>query len=123
LVITELSPALAHDLASAGLPDGLLPRYVEMPAPGVARAAGLGIYSRFPIDEKAVTHLVGTQWPAVVVPVPVGSETVTLVAGHAVQPSTDHLGRWRADLAAFRSAERLKGPVLVLANLNSTPWN
>jgi endonuclease/exonuclease/phosphatase (EEP) superfamily protein YafD len=123
LVVTELSAALAHDLAAAGLPDGLLARYVRVPDPGASPASGIGVYSRFPVDEKAVTQLRGTHWPAVVVPVPVGPTTVTLVAGHAVQPSTDHLDRWRRDLAAFRGAERIKGPVLVLVNLNATTWN
>jgi endonuclease/exonuclease/phosphatase (EEP) superfamily protein YafD len=122
LVVTELSSALAHDLAP-GLPEGMLARYVSVPDPGDSPAAGLGIYSRFPIDAEQATHLAGTHWPAVVVPVTVGRTTVTLVAGHAVQPSTDHLDRWRRDLAAFRAAERIKGPVLVLVNLNATPWN
>jgi endonuclease/exonuclease/phosphatase (EEP) superfamily protein YafD len=122
LVVTELSSALAHDL-TPGLPEGMLARYVSVPDPGASPAAGIGIYSRFPIDGKQATRLAGTHWPAVVVPVPVGRTTVTLVAGHAVQPSTGHLDRWRRDLAAFRAAERIKGPVLVLVNLNATPWN
>jgi endonuclease/exonuclease/phosphatase (EEP) superfamily protein YafD len=123
LVVTELSPALAHDLAVAGLPDGMVPRYVRVPESGTSPAGGIGVYSRFTIDEKQVTSLPGTRWPAVVAPVRVGPTTVTLVAGHAVRPSTDHLDRWRRDLAAFGSADQLRGPVLVLVNLNATPWN
>jgi endonuclease/exonuclease/phosphatase (EEP) superfamily protein YafD len=47
---------------------------------------------------------------------------VTLVAGHAVQPSAGGLERWRTDLASFAAAARIPGPVLVLADLNATPW-
>ena len=121
LVVTELSAALAHDLALAGLPAGMVPRWVSVPEPGASPLGGIGIYSRFPVDRA--TPLRGTRLPAVVVRVTVGRTPVTLVAGHAVQPSTDHLDRWRHDLESFRTAESVRGPVLVLANLNATPWN
>jgi len=121
LVVTELSAALAHDLTAAGLPAGMVPRWVSVPEPGGSPTGGIGIYSRFPVDRA--TPLRGTRLPAVVVRVTVGRTPVTLVAGHAVQPSTDHLDRWRHDLESFRTAESVRGPVLVLANLNATPWN
>ena len=121
LVVTELSAQLAHDLAVAGLPDGLAARYVSVPEAGTSPAAGIGVYSRFTVD--GVRPLPGTHWPAVTARVLVGRTPVTLVAGHAVQPSTTHLDRWRRDLSAFRAAELLKGPVLELVNLNATPWN
>lgn len=123
LVVTELSNRLAHDLAAPGLlPDGLVPRYVRVPDDGSA-AGGIGVYSRFAIDEKRVRTLRGTRWPAVVAAVPVGPAVVTLVAGHVARPTSGHLDRWRRDLDAFRGAERIRGPVLVLANLDATPWN
>jgi endonuclease/exonuclease/phosphatase (EEP) superfamily protein YafD len=121
LVVTELSAALAHELTAAGLPDGLTPRYAVVPDGGDPPTAGIGIYSRFAVSDTRV--LPGLEWPGVVTRVMVGRTPVTLVAAHAVQPSTGHLDRWRRDLTAVRSAERIKGPVLVLANLNATPWN
>jgi endonuclease/exonuclease/phosphatase (EEP) superfamily protein YafD len=120
VVVTELTPALAHDLTTAGLARTLAPRYVSVPEGGPA-SAGLAIYSRYPMEE--VHPLPGTQWPAVLARVTAEGTRVTLMAGHAVQPSMDHLDGWRTDLAAFETAARVKGPVLVLANLNATPWH
>lgn len=124
LVVTELSAALAHQLALAGLPDGLTPRFVSVPDPGTPAVAGIGVYSRFDVDQTRVRVLTSTQWPAVSMPVTVGRTTITLVAGHVVQPSVGNLDRWRRDLNALGAEEaRTTGPVLLLANLNATPWN
>lgn len=120
VVVTELSSSLAHQLTKAGLARSLSPRYVSVPEDGQSPAAGLAIYSRFTVDQ--VQQLPGTHWPAVRARVMVGQTPVTLVTGHAVQPSTDHLDRWRRDLQAFGAAAKISGPVLVLANLNATPW-
>lgn len=120
VVVTELTPALAHALTRAGLARSLAPRYVAVPEGGPA-SAGLAIYSRYPVQE--IQPVAGTQWPAVRARVTVGTTPVTLMAGHAVQPSVDHLDGWRTDLAVFGTAARVKGPVLVLANLNATPWH
>jgi endonuclease/exonuclease/phosphatase (EEP) superfamily protein YafD len=120
VVVTELSPALAHDLTRAGLARRLPPRYVSVPEQA-APAAGLAIYSRFPVED--VQTLPGTLWPAVRARVVLGGSAVTLVAGHTVQPSAGDLDVWRSDLRAFGAAARIKGPVLVLANLNATPWH
>jgi endonuclease/exonuclease/phosphatase (EEP) superfamily protein YafD len=121
LIVTELSSRLAHDLTAAGLPETLTARYVSVPDPGMSPTAGIGIFSRF--DTGPVTTFGATHWPAVTARVMVGRAVVTLVAGHAVQPSANHLDQWRHDLAAFGAAKRIKGPVLVLVNLNATPWN
>ena len=45
------------------------------------------------------------------------------MVGHAVRPSVGDLDDWRQDLRAFGTAAKVKGPVLVLANLNATPWH
>ncbi|HEY6794758.1 MAG TPA: endonuclease/exonuclease/phosphatase family protein [Kineosporiaceae bacterium] len=121
LVVTELSAALAHDLTVAGLPLTLPVRYATVPDPNASPATGIGIFSRF--DVGPVTPVRGTHWPAVTARVIVGRSAVTLVAGHVVPPSTWHLDRWRRDIATFGTAERVRGPVLVLVNLNATPWN
>jgi endonuclease/exonuclease/phosphatase (EEP) superfamily protein YafD len=120
VVVTELSPTLAHALTQTGLARRLPPRYVSVPE-GASPAAGLAIYSRFPVED--VQALPGTQWPAVRARVVIGGSSVTLVAGHAVQPSAGTVEAWRSDLRAFGTTARIKGPVLVLANLNATPWH
>ena len=121
LVVTELSAALAHDLTAAGVTNRLTARWVQVPQPGDSPAAGMVIYSRFPID--GIIRLPGTHWPAVAGTVTVDNARFTLVVGHAVKPSMDHLDLWRSDLAAFGAAATIKGPVVVLANLNATPWH
>jgi endonuclease/exonuclease/phosphatase (EEP) superfamily protein YafD len=120
VVVTELSSTLAHALTQAGLARRLSPRYVSVPESGPA-AAGLAIYSRFPVED--VQALPGTQWPAVRARIVLGTSSVTLVAGHAVQPSAGDVDVWRSDVRAFGATARIKGPVLVLANLNATPWH
>jgi endonuclease/exonuclease/phosphatase (EEP) superfamily protein YafD len=120
VVVTELTSTLAHDLTAAGLGRTLIPRYVSVPEHG-PKSAGLAIFSRYPVDD--VRPLPGTQWPAVLARVTVGSTPVTLVVGHAVQPSVGNLEVWRSDLHAFDATAKVKGPVLVLANLNATPWH
>jgi endonuclease/exonuclease/phosphatase (EEP) superfamily protein YafD len=120
VVVAEASSALVHDLTTEGLARSLSPRYVAVPEDGGAPQTGLAIYSRFTVDD--VRPLPGTFWPAVRARVLAGGTPVTLIAGHAVEPSADHLDRWRSDLRVFATARQVKGPVLVLADLSATPW-
>src|SRR5664279_4979094 len=121
LVVTELSGPLAHDLTVAGMTNRLTARWIMLPEQGQSPAAGIGVYSRFPVD--GFTPLAGTKWPAVTATVTVDKRRFTLIAGHAVQPSIGDLDAWRGDLAAFGTAAKVKGPVVVLVNLNATVWN
>jgi hypothetical protein len=121
LVVTELSGALAHDLTVAGVTNRLTARWVMLPEPGQSPAAGIGVYSRFPVD--GFTSLEGTKWPALRATVTVEKARFTLIAGHAVQPSASDLDSWRRDLTAFGSAAKIKGPAVVLVNLNATVWH
>jgi endonuclease/exonuclease/phosphatase (EEP) superfamily protein YafD len=120
VVVTELSSALAHDLTAAGLARRLSPRYVSVPDDAPA-SAGIVVYSRYPMDK--ITAVPGTRWPAVRARLTVGRTPMTVVVGHAVQPSIGHLEAWSRDQRAFAAAARIRGPVLVLANLNATPWH
>jgi endonuclease/exonuclease/phosphatase (EEP) superfamily protein YafD len=50
----------------------------------------------------------------------------TLVTGHVVPPLTHGGTAWGRDLTALRAASaaaRASGPVVVLANINATPWH
>jgi endonuclease/exonuclease/phosphatase (EEP) superfamily protein YafD len=120
VVVTEVTPALAHDLTAAGLARRLAPQHVSVPEAGPA-SAGIAIYSRYPV--KNVQPLADTRWPAFKARVMVGATPLTLVAGHTARPSVGVLDGWRADLRAFSAAARVKGPILMLANLSATPWN
>ncbi len=123
LVVTELSGQLAHDLAVAGLDKVVTARWVRVPGQDGAPTdpeAGMGIWSRGELT--GVREVTGTQWPAVRASV-AGAHPLTVVAGHVTAPV--HGGaRWAGDLAALRAAGAAEtGPLLVLANLNATPWH
>jgi endonuclease/exonuclease/phosphatase (EEP) superfamily protein YafD len=65
----------------------------------------------------------GTTWPALTAVV---DQRFTLVAGHAVPPVPNDVGRWQADLRALDGAARSVRPagrVVLLGNLNATPWH
>ncbi len=117
LVVTELSGLLAHELTAQGLDAQLRPRWVQVPDQA---QAGIGLWSRY--DVGAVEEVAGTAWPALRTRVETGRGAVTLVAGHAVPPLPD-VARWRADLRALGDAARVQGPVVLLGNLNATPWH
>ncbi len=128
LVVTELSGTLAHDLTAAGLDRLMQARSVQLPGqqqvPDVPEA-GLGVWSRIPVD--AVQPVLGTQWPAVTARVSADGAALTLVTGHATPPVPDGGLRWAQDLAALRdraaAAVAAGGPVVLLGNLNATPWH
>jgi len=121
VVVQELTPRLAHDLAVAGLGTTLVPRYVVVPPAGGPATAGIGVYSRFAVD--TVQPLRSMSSPSVRLRVLVGDRPVTVVVGHAARPSIGHLDAWRHDLRVLRLAAGVPGPVLVLGTLDATPWN
>ncbi len=117
LVVTELSGLLAHELTGQGLDAQLRPRWVQVPDQA---QSGIGLWSRF--DVGAVEEVAGTARPALRTRIDTGAGTLTLVTGHAVPPLPD-VEQWRADLRALGGAARVEGPVLLLGNLNATPWH
>jgi endonuclease/exonuclease/phosphatase (EEP) superfamily protein YafD len=117
LVVTELSSKLAHELTTSGIDATLTARYVsDLSSP----QAGLGIWSRRPIGP--ITEVTGTRWPAVRTRFDAG-RGLTVVAGHAVRPLPNQVDRWAADLDALGRAADGSTPVVVLGNINGTPWN
>jgi endonuclease/exonuclease/phosphatase (EEP) superfamily protein YafD len=121
VVVLGLTPQLTHDLAVSGLGTTLVPRYVSVPAAGTPAESGLAVYSRFDVD--GIEVLGASTRPVVRAKVHVGDRTVTLVAGRARRPSTSLLDGWRADLQTLGAAADVPGPVLLLADLEATPWN
>lgn len=123
LVVTELTGSLAHDLTAAGLDGKVTARWVRIPGEdGVAAEfeAGMGVWTRQQAGDGE--SIEGTTWPAVTLPIPTAGFTV--VAGHVATPLPANGGRWAADLAALRSAARtVPGPMVLLGNLNATPWH
>jgi endonuclease/exonuclease/phosphatase (EEP) superfamily protein YafD len=117
LSLQELTPPAVAALDAAGLRE-LLPHRVFRPEP---RAAGTGLASRYPLQERASTLPSSYHWqPAALVDLP-GTSEVEVVAVHAVAP----VGRiqpdeWRAEIADLPPP--LPGPAtrLLVGDFNAT---
>ena len=87
--------------------------------------SGVALLSRIPISIGEVGHFGAAQLPSVVARLEVGGESLTVVGAHALSP----LGRIRSEyrnqeLAALAQIVRSQtGPVMVLADLNTTSWS
>ena len=117
LSLQELTPQAVTALDAAGLPQ-LLPYRVFRPEP---RAAGTGLASRYPLQERASTQSTSYHWqPAAVVELP-GAPEVEVVAVHAVAPAGRiQPAQWRAELAGLPAP--LPGPAtrLLVGDFNAT---
>jgi endonuclease/exonuclease/phosphatase (EEP) superfamily protein YafD len=122
LVVQEVTPGLAVTMSAAGL-DGVMPHRSIDPR---KNAAGIGIWSRYPIaDSQAVTgyqlamRIARIQVPGVVI-------APTVLAVHLAAPWVQPLQYFRDDIARFpttlEAAARNagSGAVIVAGDLNST---
>ena len=120
LVVQELTADSVARLTAAGI-DGLLAHRMVDPRP---RAAGIGVWSRYPITQTR--HVDGPSMPCLLVKlrVPGCRLDPTVVAIHLESPL--HIAGWRADLAALplvlREAAAWAGGgcVIVAGDFNST---
>ncbi|MFN8082311.1 MAG: hypothetical protein U0Q19_22350 [Kineosporiaceae bacterium] len=127
LVVTELSGALAHDLAVGGLDRVASAGWVRLPGEqGTVDdpRAGMGLWTRAGLTLNNPREVSGTQWPAMTIGVTKASASFTLIAGHVTTPAPRGGRRWADDLTLLRQAtERAEGPRVLLANLNATSWH
>ncbi|MGQ0778546.1 MAG: endonuclease/exonuclease/phosphatase family protein [Pseudonocardiales bacterium] len=117
LSLQELTPQAVAALDAAGLRE-LLPHRVFRPEP---RAAGTGLASRYPLQERALTSQSSYHWqPAALVDLP-GVVDVEVVAVHAVAPvGLIQPATWRAELADL--PRPLGGPItrVLAGDFNAT---
>lgn len=114
--VQELTPALEHELAEAGL-ERALPHTELQPAPG---GGGMGLYSRLPFERRPAP--LGTSNPVLAVALRLdGAAPVELYAIHTAAPVGDaRVAAWRDDLRRLPPATP-DGPVRVLAgDFNAT---
>ena len=122
LVLQEMTPAVAKAMSSAGL-DAVFPHRVIDPRP---QAAGVGIWSRYPIVESG--HITGYAMPMLRgrIRVPGVRADPTVVAVHLAAPWVQPLNYFNKDIAAFPATLRElskdagSGAVIVAGDLNST---
>lgn len=122
LVAQEMTPALAAAMSAAGL-DEAFPHRVIDPRPG---AAGIGLWSRYPIvDSQSID---GYQLPMLGarIRVPGVVTDPTVLAVHLAAPWVQPLGYWRQDIARFPATlhETARaagaGAVIVAGDINAT---
>jgi len=122
LLVQELTPEAVRGLSTAGL-DGDFPHHALDARP---QAAGVGVYSRYPITDS--TRIGGFKLALVSARVHVaGTSTATTVASvHFAAPWPQPIDGWHSDFAAFPrtladlAAQSGDGPTLIGGDFNAT---
>ena len=85
---------------------------------------GIGVFSKHPLSETEITYIGKAGVPSVVVTVRIGNADLRIVATHPLPPGNRDYSRWRNDqLDQLPDHVRSTLPVLLLGDLNVTPWN
>ncbi len=85
---------------------------------------GIGVFSRLPLAGAEVVHAGEAGVPSIVARVHAAGDVVTVIATHPLPPDCAEDWRLRNDqLARLPSLVPTSGPVLLLGDLNTTPWN
>jgi len=121
LAVQELTPEKAELISAAGM-DAVLPYQALRAREG---AAGVGIWSRFPMRRGAEYDEFSLGLLTAQVQIPDATGEVTVIAAHM---STPVFRVWRADLARLDTTLQeigasADGPVMLAADLNATPDN
>ncbi len=86
---------------------------------------GIALFSRVPWKKAETIELGGAEVPSVMAVVPVGASEVLVVGTHPLPPVTAQQARERNQqlqaVAAF--ARRQSPPVVLVGDLNTTPWS
>ena len=85
---------------------------------------GIGLFSRWPLDSAEVEYAGGAEVPTIVARVRTPSGPVTVIATHPLPPSGAAYSHLRNEqLAKLPDLVPAAGPVLLVGDLNATPWN
>jgi endonuclease/exonuclease/phosphatase (EEP) superfamily protein YafD len=121
LMLEELTPHEQNQLVRAGL-DRVLPHHVSAPR---GRAAGTGLWSRFPLVGPQVRPGFGSPLVVARLQVPGVANAPTAVALHVYGPyPSAQTARWNAEIRRMRGvlrALRTRTPTLVGGDFNATP--
>lgn len=86
---------------------------------------GIALFTRLPVASSDIVDIGKAEVPSIVAEIEVDGRRFTLIATHPLPPGSAGNTRERnahlADLAQWTT--RAGGPVLVLGDLNVTPWN
>ena len=85
---------------------------------------GIGIFSKVPIAESEVSYIGDADVPSILARVNLGYANLRVVATHTPPPVGRDYSRWRNEqLDRLPDYVRSPLPVLLLGDLNVTPWN
>jgi endonuclease/exonuclease/phosphatase (EEP) superfamily protein YafD len=86
---------------------------------------GIGLWSRFPFTRSCVAHIGTAEVPSIVVELDTTKGKCTVVATHPLPPGGKEYSEFRnAQLAELpRWVRQASSPVVLLGDLNVTPWN
>jgi endonuclease/exonuclease/phosphatase (EEP) superfamily protein YafD len=86
---------------------------------------GIAVFSRAPLESVETRFLGSAQVPSIVARLRLGPELVTVVATHPIPPVTPGMLALRdGQLAEVRElALAAEGPLLVVGDLNTSPWS
>ncbi|MFM7058186.1 MAG: endonuclease/exonuclease/phosphatase family protein [Planctomycetota bacterium] len=129
LVVVELNPALRQSLTTQLTPDYPHTVWADR-EPG---AFGIGLLSRLPLQNPHINHFGATaqsssipRVPAISVDVRTPAGPVRLIAVHCIPPIGQHnfqvRSRQLADAAIAAKKTAANNPVLLVGDLNLTPW-
>jgi endonuclease/exonuclease/phosphatase (EEP) superfamily protein YafD len=86
---------------------------------------GIMLLSRHPLAEARVIYLGDAGVPSVFARVTIGGKALTVLGTHPLPPGgreySEHRNRQLVEIARFLAAQ--PGPLVLLGDLNTTPWN
>jgi len=85
---------------------------------------GIGLFSKLPLVESEIVYIGDAEVPSIIAKVDSGSGTLSVIATHPLPPGGASYSRWRNNqLAAIPDHIASHSPVILLGDLNVTPWN
>ncbi len=85
---------------------------------------GIGLYSKLPLTENKVAYIGSAEVPSILATINTGQTNLRVVATHPLPPGDRDYSRWRNEqLDRLPDYIRSSLPVLLLGDLNVTPWN
>jgi endonuclease/exonuclease/phosphatase (EEP) superfamily protein YafD len=118
LILEEISAAWMADLA------WLTNSYPHSLAQSREDNFGIGLFSKLPLAEAEIVYIGDAEVPSIVATVSASQTHLRVIATHPLPPVGSNYSRWRNDqLERLPDYVRSPLPVLVLGDLNVTPWN
>lgn len=119
LLVQEMTPQAASGLSRAGL-DKTFPHRLLDPRD---EAAGIGMWSRYPMTDAAPIDGFAMPWLRARLQVPGLAEPLSVATIHFGAPWPQPIDGWRSDISGFPDVLRSladAGPVIVAGDFNST---